>query len=195
MADLRDLYRILYYLYESDHESRTITLQDLQTNILPFMHQAGNLVPSLKYLQKTGYVDGPNHDLQLTGAGLKATISIFQKFLDYIKRDYPDKLSHWIAVLGYYKENSWELIRNSFFHIEKEPLLHAAFGNYLSELGSLDNLNDFGAYMDDLGYLIEDIFINIHEINNLFEVRFKCRLFCPPVAAQSFMSRATRGGR
>jgi hypothetical protein len=193
LADLKDLYRILYILYEAYHEDRTIALQDLQMNILPFMHKVGNLVPSLKYLQKTGYVEGSNDDLQLTGAGLKATISIFQKFLDYIKRDYPDKLSQWIGVLGYYKENNWELIRNSFFHIQKEPLLHAAFGTYLSKLGSLDNLNDFGAYLDDIGYLIEDIFINIHEINSLFEMRFKCRLFCPPVAAQSFMSRATRG--
>ena len=193
MADLNDLYRILYFLYEAYHEDRTIALHDLQTNILPFMHQVGNLVPSLKYLQKTGYVEGPNDDLQLTGAGLKATTLIFQKFLDYIKRDYPDKLSYWIVILSYYKENRWELIRNSFFHIQKEPLLRAAFGNYLSELGCLDNLNDFGAYMDDIGYLIEDIFINVHEINNLFCLRYNCRLFCPPVAAQSFMGRATRG--
>lgn len=194
MADLSDLYRILYFLYEGYPENRRVTLEDLQTNSeLRFMDQVGNLAPSIKYLKKTGYVEGPDDDLQLTGEGLRATISMFQKFLKYIKRDYPYKLSNWINIFDFHKDNNWDFIRNAFFYIHNEPLVRAAFGNYLTELGYLENLGEFEILTHDIGSFIENIFFNLDEINNLFKYRFKCNLFCPPVAAQSVMSRATRG--
>jgi hypothetical protein len=60
-------------------------------------------------------------------------------------------------------------------------------------LGNLDNLAESEVPRHELESLIEDIFVNMDEINKLFHYRFNCRLFCPPVAAQSFMSKATRG--
>ena len=59
MADLYDQFRVVYFLYEAFQKNRTITLHDLQMNSeLQFMHKVGNLAPNLKYLQKTGYVEG-----------------------------------------------------------------------------------------------------------------------------------------
>jgi len=88
---------------------------------------AGNLSPELTYLQKTGYVEGSDEDLQLTGEGMKTTLWIFRKFLTFIKREYPVMLSSWINNLELHKSNTWELIRDSFFYIRREPLMTEAF--------------------------------------------------------------------
>ena len=47
--------------------------------------------------------------------------------------------------------------------------------------------------MYNIGRLIEDIFLNLDDINRLFEYRFECKLFVPPIAAQTMLNRATRG--
>lgn len=194
MADLSNQYRILFVIYESFHKDNQISISDLQiTQELKFMHLAGNLNRELNYLRKTGYVEGPDNDLELTGVGLKTTLSIFQKFLRYIKRKYPVELSSWINNLEFNRSNSWELIRDSFFYIRREPLMREAFKEYLRDLESMENVLNFEIEEFDIETLIDDIFLNIYEVNNLFEHKFKHKLFCPPVPAQTFLRKATRG--
>ena len=60
------------------------------------------------------------------------------------------------------------------------------------DLGSIENIIDFRIEEHDLGSVIEEVFINLDELNRLFQHKFKCRLFCPPVAASSFLRRAIR---
>ncbi|MGC1930335.1 MAG: hypothetical protein WA667_15280 [Candidatus Nitrosopolaris sp.] len=81
---------------------------------------AGKLKPELTYLKKTGYVEGSDDDLQLTGKGLETTISIFRKFIPFIKKDeeYSETLSTWINHLELRQGDSWEFIRGAFFYIK-----------------------------------------------------------------------------
>ena len=41
--------------------------------------------------------------------------------------------------------------------------------------------------------LIDNIFLNMHELNRLFENKFRCKLFCPPVSSQSTLHNAVKG--
>ena len=86
MADLTNQYRIPYVLYESFHKVN-VPLSGKKTNELKYMYMVEKLKPELTYLIKRGYVEGSNDDLQLTGNGLETTISIFRKFLPFIKQD------------------------------------------------------------------------------------------------------------
>jgi hypothetical protein len=144
MSDLVDQYRILYHIYKANHNGERITLSDLISEPdLVFMHKAGNLVPCLRRLKKTGYVENNDEDLQLTGNGLIATELIFRKFLTYIKKNYSDKLASWINILELHKNRSWDLILNAYFFIKNEPLMRNAFENYLEDLETLENLATF----------------------------------------------------
>jgi hypothetical protein len=108
LPDLTDQYRILYVLYESYYKDKRTSIWDLQTsNELKYMHMVAKLIPELTYLRKTGYVEGTDDDLQLTGEGLKTTISIFRKFLTFIKKEYPETLSTWIKNLELRQNDSW----------------------------------------------------------------------------------------
>jgi hypothetical protein len=62
LADLNDLYRILYFVYKANYEGDRITVLDLQGNDdkLSTMHIVGKLHPSLFYLRKANYVEGPD---------------------------------------------------------------------------------------------------------------------------------------
>jgi hypothetical protein len=131
LPDLTDQYRILYVLYESYYKDKRTSIWDLQTsNELKYMHMVAKLIPELTYLRKTGYVEGTDDDLQLTGEGLKTTISIFRKFLTFIKKEYPETLSTWIKNLELRQNDSCEFIQNAFFYVEgrgREPLMANAF--------------------------------------------------------------------
>lgn len=60
-------------------------------------------------------------------------------------------------------------------------------------LQTLDNVDIYEVEMHDMSTLIDNIFINIHELNRLFENRFRCKLFCPPVSSQSILHNAVKG--
>jgi hypothetical protein len=158
----------------------------------------GKLNSELSYLIKTGYVEGSDDDLQLTGKGLITTISIFRKFLIFIKNDeeYSVTLSTWINFLELRQGNSWEFTRDAFFYIEgtgREPLMANAFNDYLRHLESIENVLSFEIQEYDIGTLIDDIFLNIHDVNRLFGHKFSSRLFCPPVSSQTLLRQAASG--
>lgn len=200
MADLTDQYRILYVLYErSCHKDKRTSILDLQTtNELQYMHMVRKLNPELTYLIKTGYVEGSYDDLQLTGKGLETTISIFRKFLTFIKKDeeYSATLSTWIDHLECRQGDSWEFIRDAFFYIKgrgRLPLMENAFNDYLRHVKSIENILSFEIEEYYIGSLIDDIFRNIDDVNRLFKHKFSRRLFCPPVPSQSYLRQAASG--
>jgi hypothetical protein len=194
LADLNDLYRILYFVYKANYEGQPISVLDLQSkDKLFFMHKVKKLAPSLFQLRKAGYVEGPDDNLQLTGEGLQTIESIFYKFLNYLRKYHSeDDLSYWIRTLEPYSNTIWALIENTYFHVQKDTPLRSAFSRYLNEIGSIRNAIPFQVKEEDLGMLVDNIFINLDQVNKLFQFKFKCKLFCPPVAACAFMSRAVR---
>jgi hypothetical protein len=148
------------------------------------MHMVGKLMPELTYLIKTSYVEGSDDDLQLTGKGLNTTISIFRKFLTFIKNDegYSVTLSTWINHLELRQGDSWEFVRDAFFYIKgsgREPLMENAFNDYLRHKVKSIEIEEY-----DLGTLIDGIFIKMDEVNRLFQQRFKCKLFWHTVLGQ-----------
>jgi hypothetical protein len=160
------------------------------------MHMAGKLNSQLTYLEKTGYVEGSDDDLQLTGEGFKITISIFRKFLTYIKKNYSSTLSDWINHLELRQGDSWEFIQNAFFYIKgagRVPLMENAFNDYLRHVKSIENVLSFEIQEYDIGTLIDDIFLDMHDVNRLFEHKFNRRLFCRPVSCQSLLRKAAGG--
>ena len=68
-----------------------------------------------------------------------------------------------------------------------------AFKHYLDEIDTIENVETFEVDEFDLNRLIEDVYLNLDEINRLFEARIGCKLFLPPVATQTRLNRATRG--
>ena len=190
LADLVNLYKVLYFLYKAHYEGSTVTFLNLQSeDELHWMNEARNLKPSISYLQRTDYVDD---GLQLTGKGLKTTEELFRKFIVYMKRENSDELSTWIDTLERHKNNIWWLIHDTCFFIRNQTEVGKVFDRYLEDIGSIENIIDFEIEEHNLGSLIEDIFINLDELNRLFQHKFKCKLFCPPVVACSFMSRSTK---
>jgi hypothetical protein len=165
--------------------------ESLQTK-LPFMHSVGHLIPALTYLIRTNYVHCSDERLWLTGKGLRTTESLFEKFLIYIKRHYPDELSHWINTLDRHRNSIWELIRDIYFFVEREPLMQNAFSEYLNEIGNIENVIEFEMKEQNLSMIVDDIFLNMDDVDRLFQHKFKCKLFCLPLAAQSNMSIAIR---
>jgi hypothetical protein len=157
------------------------------------MHAVGYLVPTLTYLVRTNYVVGSNSALYLTGDGIRVTEVLYRKFLIYLKRNRTDELSTWINSLELHRNSSWELIRDIYFYVEKKQQpLRNAFYNYLYELDSLENVISFEIHEVDLSTLIDEIFMNIYNVNILFEKRFKVKLFCQSPAAQPHLNMATR---
>jgi hypothetical protein len=157
------------------------------------MHMLRKLEPSLFYLRKANYVEGPDDDLQLSRDGLDTIESIFRKFLTYLrKHQSQDDLSYWVRTLSPYTNEIWKLMENIYFHVEKDPFLGSAFGRYLNEIGSLRNAITFEVKEQDLGTLVDDIFINLDKVNKQFQHKFGYKLFSPPVAACAYMSKAVR---
>jgi hypothetical protein len=198
MGDLFDQASILAVIFESSYNFDPTKLP-MSYFVLrseehfKSMDDVGTLGPMLTYLLRTGYIEGDNYRIQLTGKGMNTTIWLFRKFLIFIRRYYPDKLSSWINILDLRKGNNRELIRDSYFYIKREPPLREAFKHYLDEIDTIENVETFEVDVYDLNMLIEDIFLNLADINRLFEHRFKCKLFLPPIPAQTILNRATRG--
>jgi hypothetical protein len=173
-------------------EGKRITFQDLAKEKLREMHQLKKLIPSLTQLRKGNYIEGPDSDLQVTSEGIEVIESLFSKFLNYLKlHQSEDDLSYWTGALGYYKNTKRELIEQTYFHL-KDNSLRSAFNAYLNEIGSIRNIISFEIKEQDLGVMVDDIFIHLDEVNKLSQFKFKCKLFCPPVAACAMMSRAVR---
>ena len=187
MGDLFDQARILAIMFESTYESNPMMPMSYpllrSERYLKSMDAVGRLGPMLRYLHETGYVEGDNYHIWLTGKGMSTTISIFRKFLDFIKRYYPERLSQWINTLARIKGTKRELIRDSYFFIKNERPMEEAFQHYLDEIDVIENVETFEV----------DVYLNLDDINRLFENRFRCKLFLPPVAAQTMLNRSTRG--
>lgn len=180
-------------MHEANNEGNRITVQNLIEDKLPIMHKAKKLIPSLTRLRKANCIDGPEGDLQLTSEGIEVIESLYSNFLNYLRKHHSeDDLSHWIGALGYYKDTKLELIEQTYFHLENQPLLRSAFNAYLNEIGSIRNVISFEIKEKDLGVMVDDIFVHLDEVNKLFQFKFKCKLFCPPVAACAVMSKAVR---
>jgi hypothetical protein len=158
------------------------------------MHQAKKLQPSLLHLRRGHYIEGPVEDLQITIEGLETTESIFSKFLTYLRKYHLEvDLSHYLTTLEHYRNTIQELVEVTYFHVQKDTTLRSAFCNYLNEIGSLRNAIDFEIKEQDLGILVDDVFFSLDKVNKEFQLKFKFKLFCPPVAACAYMSRAVRG--
>jgi hypothetical protein len=190
MPDLRNQYRILYLLYEALNENKLITNSVLRTK-LHSMDAIGKLNPELVHLEKNDYIDKQNGNLQLTAKGLKTTILLFRKFIKFIRKFHAEDLSYWIKSFDYHKWDDWDLISNIYFNIERQPELKKAFTNYLDDLESIEQVDSFEINIYNPNELIDIIFLNMDEINNLFENKFGCKLFCPTLAAQSMLHKAT----
>lgn len=160
---------------------------------LSSMHAVGNLIPSLIYLLRIRYVTRTRSSLYLTGEGIRATETLYKKFLAYLNKDKNEEVYTWINSLNRHKNSSWELIRDAYFYIETQPPIEKLFKNYLEEVGDIENVINLDVYEHDLGSIIDDIFINMSIVNKLFQHKFSYRLFCPSVESQSFMHKATKG--
>ncbi|MGH9983054.1 MAG: hypothetical protein ACRD8W_03760 [Nitrososphaeraceae archaeon] len=192
MADLVNLFRVLYFLYEAYHFGKTISLTEVELK-LSSMHAVGYLLPTLTYLVRTYYVVESNHALYLTGDGIRVTEVLYRKFLAYLSKERTDELSTWINSFELHRNSSWELIRDIYFYVEiQQQPLRDVFFRYLDELGSLENVIGFEIQEVDLGSLIDDIFMSIYDVNMLFEHRFRHKLFCQSAAAQPHLNRAAR---
>lgn len=109
MPDLLNQYRVLYLLYEGLNKNKTISLSLLKTKeYLPFMVPLENF-PELVYLEKNDYIAKENGNLELTGEGIRTTISLFRKFINFIKKYHPEDLSYWIKIFDFHKHDDWEL--------------------------------------------------------------------------------------
>ena len=189
MADLIDEYRILYSLYLA--ELRGITISDLRHNF-EFMDKVGRLDPALSYLRKNNYIEGPDNNLQITGKGLQTITSFFRKFYTYLKAHRNEDLSTWINSLDLNKNNIRALMRDAYNYIETKTPVNNAFKNYIDEVVSIENVMSFEIHEVNLGELIDEIFMNIYDVNMMFEQRFKNKLFCQSPAAQPHLNGATR---
>jgi hypothetical protein len=195
MSYMYDQCRILYYIYMANREGERITMSDLIENEdLKFMHKVGNLVPALNRLQLTGYVEERNGGLQLTRDGHLTTEMLFRKFLEYMKTSSPQELETWINALERHKNSSWELIRDAYFHIHKQPLMERAFHDYPNDLENLENITfEVKQPETDLATLIDNVFQDIGDIDRLFKHKLGQKLFCIPNETHSIMNKATRG--
>ena len=165
-------------MHIANTEGKRITFQDLAEEKLREMHQLKKLIPSLTQLRKGNYIEGPDSDLQVTSEGIEVIESLFSKFLNYLKlHQSEDDLSYWTGALGYYKNTKRELIEQTYFHL-KDNSLRSAFNAYLNEIGSIRNIISFEIKEQDLGVMVDDIFIHLDEVNKLFQFKFKCKLIC-----------------
>lgn len=81
------------------------------------------------------------------------------------------------------------------------PEVRDTFENHLDSIESIDRIEVYNVGLPDsdlkssvdLGTLIDGIFIQIDEVNRLFQQRFKCKLFCTPITSQSALNKATKG--
>lgn len=136
----------MYHTYNANYEGKKISVADLQTDDeLKFMHMNKELGPSLLYLTKNYYVEGPEEDLQLTGKGLQTTVTLFRKFLVYMKLYDAEDLSYWTNNLELYRNQIQKLMSNIYFYVEvkREPAVVLAFKEYLKDVESIENVINF----------------------------------------------------
>lgn len=79
------------------------------------------------------------------------------------------------------------------FRILNEPEVRDAFREYLDDLGRIDDVDSFEVIKHDMRTLIDDIFLNLVEINRLFENKFRSKLFCTPLSSQPYLNRSAAG--
>ena len=177
LADLNDLYKVLYVLYRAHQINRSITIRDL-LRALPYMHGVGHLRPALSYLRKNGYIEGPDLNLWISGKGLQTIVTFFRKLITYLKTHRNDELTTWINSLDLNRNNIDALIRDANTYIQTQTPVTNAFNDFIDEVGSIENVTNIEIHEVNFGVLIDKIFLNIHDINMLFEQRFSHKLFC-----------------
>jgi len=74
-----------------------------------------------------------------------------------------------------------------------EPELDKIFKKYLDAIVYLDNIESINLKNQSFDTLIINIFLNLEEVNILFENKFGCKIFCPSYASQSTLHKATNG--
>jgi hypothetical protein len=193
MTDLRRQAKILYYLYESFNKNEVPTHTSLKRMDDLVYIPDEEFKAELVYLIKSGYVERMSpQQLNLSDKGVRAIELLFKKFIIYVKKAYAKELSYWIKIFDYSKSETSKLISQVYFRIQHQPEIRNAFGEYLDSLGRLENVETYEVKFGDMGTLIDDIFFKIVEVNRLFEYRFKCKLFCPPLSSQSTLNKATK---
>ena len=79
-----------------------------------------------------------------------------------------------------------------YFFIHTQPQISKPFKEYLNDLQFIDNVDTYEMNLLDLGTLIDNIFFDMDDVNRLFQNKFKCKLFCPPLISQSVLHKATK---
>ncbi len=79
------------------------------------------------------------------------------------------ELSTFIKIFDFYKNQRTEQISQLYFRIQHEPEVRTAFYEYLENLESMENIEDFEIKTQDLSTIIDNIFFAIGDINRLFE--------------------------
>ena len=139
-GDLWDQSRVLYVLYAALNEQnkRWLSIQELgQDENLEYVR----LGPVLFYLESGEFVQVNGSYYAFTAKGLKTIISLFQKFVLFIKQEYPERLAHWIGQFDININNNWPRTRDVFFFINTEPEVEKAFIDYLTLFGDLDDID------------------------------------------------------
>ena len=159
MSDLFDQVRILAVMYLASYD-RDPTKPPMSYRVLAseeylkFMEDVGRLSPMATDLHISEYIAGDNYLLYLTKKGVETIKALFRKFLAFIKKNYPVTLSTWINNLELNKNTVHTLIRDSYFYIEKEPLMQEAFKHYLNEIETIENVDTFKVDIYDSSRLI-----------------------------------------
>ncbi len=193
MTDIHRQYKVLYQLYNSLEKGEMLTYNTLKQKDDLLYTPPQKFSAELTYLVASNYIEKQSQGLVLTAKGIRTIESLSKKFIEYMKEKYASELSVWISQFDYYKNQTSELVTQVYFRIQNEPGVGDAFRQYLEDLGRIDDIDAFEVRRHDIRTLIDDIFRNMDEVNRLFENKFKCKLFCPPLASQSSLNSATRG--
>ena len=193
MVELSNQYRILYYLYDNYHKNG-LSFNTLKNNgdlrFMPFE----TFWAEVKYLEDSQYINTNEDSAQLTAKGVKTTESLFTKFIEYGNEYYKNELNKWNGIFNYSKTQGKKiLVSQVYFRIINEPELDKIFKKYLEAIVYLDNIESINLKNQSFDTLIINIFLNLEEVNILFENKFGYKIFCPSYASQSTLHKATNG--
>jgi hypothetical protein len=192
MTDLYLQCRILYHLYQSYNERKSADYSTLKAEEDLFYISDSKLEAELMYLIDGRYINRDQIGLELSSKGVRITELVFKKFVTYLERSYTEELRYWINIFDYHKNDTSRLVSQVYFFIHREPQIDKAFRKYLDDLQFIDNVDIYEVNMLDMSTLIDNIFFNMDDVNRLFQNKFKCKLFCPPLRSQSVLHEATK---
>jgi hypothetical protein len=194
MVELSNQYRILYYLYDNYHKKNGLSFNTLKNNddlrFMPFE----TFWAEVKYLEDSQYINTSEDGAQLTAKGVKTTELLFTKFIEYGNEYYKNELNKWNGIFNYSKTQGKKiLVSQVYFRIINEPELDKIFKKYLEAIVYLDNIESINVKNQSFDTLIINIFLNLEEVNILFENKFGYKIFCPSYASQSTLHKAANG--